>query len=199
MIVGLTGSFGSGKSTVAKILKSCGARIIDADAISHRVIRRGSLVYEKILKIFGSSILGKNGQIDRRKLAKIVFNDKPLLLRLNRAVQPPVVKIIRQELTAKKGILVLDAPLLIEAGLLRVVDKLIVVKINKKTQIARLMSHKKISRSDIIKRINAQMDLGKKVRLADFIIDNNGNIAYTKKQAKLIWKKLRLEEEQWKS
>ena len=193
VILGITGTFGSGKSTVANMFKSFGAELIDADKIAHRVIRPGSGIYKKIINAFSRSILKKNKSIDRRKIAKVVFKDKKLLQKLNQIIHPEVIKIIKNQICAStKGIVVLDAPLLIEAGLERLVDKLIVVSIHKKKQIERALKKASLSEADILKRIKAQIPLKDKIRLADFVIDNSGTIGKTRKQVasirRLVWK-----------
>lgn len=184
LILGLTGSFGSGKTTVAKILKSYGAKIIDADKIAHQVIRPGKPAYNKIVYAFGVRVLNKDKSINRHCLAQIVFNHHNLLVKLNSVVHPEVIKIIKGELKrVKKGVVVIDAPLLIETGLDKLVDKLIVVKINKSEQLARLGQKLGLVKRDIQLRINCQLPLEDKVRMADFVIDNSKTILQTKKQA----------------
>ena len=193
VILGVTGTFGSGKSTVANMFKSFGAELIDADKIAHRVIRPGSEIYKKIINAFSRSILKKNKTIDRKKIAKVVFKDKKLLQKLNRIIHPEVIKIIENQICAStKEIVVLDAPLLIEAGLERLVDKLIVVSIHKKKQIERALKKASLSEADILKRIKAQIPLKDKIRLADFVIDNSSTIGKTRKQVvsirRSVWK-----------
>jgi len=193
VILGITGTFGSGKSTVANIFKSLGAELIDADKIAHRVIRPGSEIYNKIINAFSRSILKKNKSIDRKKIAKLVFKDKKLLQKLNRIIHPEVIKIIKNQICAStKDVIVLDTPLLIEAGLERMVDKLIVVSIHKKKQIERALKKASLSEADILRRIKAQIPLKNKIRLADFVIDNSSTIGKTRKQVvsirRLVWK-----------
>ena len=167
IIIGLTGSFGSGKSTVAKIFSSYGARIIDADKIAHAFLRRGSKVYKKIISNFGAGVLGKNKEIDRRRLSAVVFNDKKSLGRLNAIIHPGVIRVIKAKINSlKKGVIILDAPLLLEAGLRNAVDKLIVVKINKDKQLSRLVKKTSLAKADILKRIKSQILLVVKARLA---------------------------------
>jgi dephospho-CoA kinase len=191
MVIGITGSFGSGKTTVAGIIASLGARVIDADSIAHRLMRPGTAIYRRILQTFGRNILGESRVIERKKLARIVFSSKAFLRKLNRIVHPEVIAVIRKEiLKSKKRILVLDAPLLIEAGLKKEVDVLIVVKSTRKKQIERLLKKGIYAKAEIIKRINSQMALSKKMRVADFIIDNNGSLENTRIQVKKIYRGL---------
>ncbi len=94
-VVGLTGSFGTGKTFVASVFKACGARVLDADAIAHDAIKRGMPAYERIVASFGRNVLGKGRNIDRKKLAEVVFADKTDLARLDRIVHPIVIQFIK--------------------------------------------------------------------------------------------------------
>jgi dephospho-CoA kinase len=191
LILGLTGSFGSGKSMVARMLKSGRNKIIDADKIAHRVLKQAD-VYKKISGIFGQEII-KNHSIDRARLGGSVFCNKRLLGKLQEIVHPKIIRIIREEIKEypDKDI-ILDAPLLIEVGLERLADKILVVKINREKQVQRLLSKTNLSRPDILKRIHAQVPLSTKVRMADFVIDNSGTLKETKEQVgkirRLLWK-----------
>jgi dephospho-CoA kinase len=194
IILGLTGSFGSGKTTVARIFKSSGAKIIDADRIAHRSIKPKGKIYKRIINIFGEDILTKNRTINRNKLADIVFNNKNLLKTLNKIMHPEVTRIIKSKIkTSKAKVIVLDAPLLIEAGLKNLVDKLIVVKIAKRKQIERIQHKTGLAKLDILKRIKSQISQNVKSRFANFVIDNSGSIKETKKQVETIRRSL------WKS
>jgi len=193
IVLGLTGSFGSGKTTVAGIFRSYGAKVIDADRIAHSVIRPGTGVYRAIANAFGRGIFKKNKSVNRKKLAAIVFNDLGSLKRLNKAVHPEVIRIIKKKISLiPSGIIVLDAPLLIEKGLEKIADKLIVVDITGQKQIERLQKKIGADKPDILKRIKAQIPLRDKVRLADFVIDNSGSKKGTRRQVqkirRLLWR-----------
>jgi len=193
IILGLTGSFGSGKTTVARIFKSFGAKIIDADRIAHSLIKPDTKIYKKITNTFGNDILNKDRSINRNKLANIVFNNKNLLKILNEIIHPEVAKIIKSKIkNSGSKIIILDAPLLIEAGLKNLVDKLIVVKIAKRKQIERIQHKIGLTKLDILKRIKSQISQNVKSRFANFVIDNSSTIEKTKKQAetirRLLWK-----------
>jgi len=193
IILGITGSFGSGKTIVAREFHSFGAKVINADKIAHKIVEPGTQIYKKTINVFGGVILKKNETINRDKLAKIVFNNKNSLNILNRIIHPEVIRIIKNQIKISPSkIIVLDAPLLIEAGLRKIVDKIVVVKISRKKQIQRIIKKTSLSKTDILKRIRHQMPLLDKIRLADFVIDNNGSIQETKKQVKNIWKKMNL-------
>jgi dephospho-CoA kinase len=193
LILGITGSFASGKTTVAKMFASSGAKLIDADKIARAVVKPGSTIYKRIIASFGKDILGKSKEIDRKKLSGIVFNNKNLLNRLNKIVHPEVIRIIKKQIETSKGkIIVLDAPLLIEAGLKGIVDKIIVVEITRKKQIQRAKFKTSLGRVDILKRIRSQIPQNVKSRFADFIIDNSDTLGQTRRQANEICKKLGL-------
>lgn len=194
IILGITGSLGSGKSTVAKMFRESGAAVIDADKIGHSLLKPGSRAYQKIIRHFREGILRRDGSIDRRKLASLVFKDEEKLKRLNRIMHPEIIRAIKTRVSSSKpGVLVLDAPLLIESGLQGLVDKLIVVKINRMKQLKRISLRKApLSDKQALRRIKAQMPLKDKIRLADFVIDNNGTLSQTRKQVgqirRLLWR-----------
>ena len=196
IVIGLTGSFGTGKSTVARMFKELGARVLDADTIAHNLIRPGRDSWRKIVRWFGPDILNRNQTINRDKLAKIVFRKRQDLRKLEEIIHPLVVREIAGRLgkienSRKDEIVVIDAPLLIEVGLAKKVDTLIVVKLNRIEQIARSLKQKGISRAQILKRIRSQLPLSKKIAIADYVIDNNGRKNDTRRQVKKIWEEIK--------
>jgi dephospho-CoA kinase len=173
------------------MFRALGAQTIDADEIAHAVINPGSKIYKRIIKLFGKEVRRKNKAINRSKIGRLVFNQKKLLRQLNRIVHPEVIRVIKRRLKRSRAkVIILDAPLLLEAGLKKMVDKLIVVKIDRKTQLERIMRKVSLSKQDILKRIKAQIPLRDKVRLADFVIDNRGRIKRTRRQVKKFWMQL---------
>jgi len=186
-IIGVTGVFGSGKSTVSRIFRSFGADIIDADRIAHRYLLPGAKAYKAIVNSFGRGVLKARRKIDRRKLARLVFSDRKSLNKLNSIIHPGVITQIKSGIKkAKKGIVVLDAPLLLEAGLKGLVDELVVVVVDRESLIRRLVKKTSLKKEDILKRIRSQIPLRKKKRAADFIIDNSGTIKKTSEQVKKV-------------
>ncbi|MFA5287411.1 MAG: dephospho-CoA kinase [Candidatus Omnitrophota bacterium] len=197
-VIGVTGIFGSGKSTVSAMLKSYGLKIIDADKIARRYLFPGTKTYKKILNYFGKGILKKNNKIDRKKLGELVFGNRQLLNKLNSIVHPKVIADIKEGIRkSKEKVVVLDAPLLIESGLRRVVDDLIVVIIERDELMRRLARRATLKRQEILKRIKSQIPQKVKSRLANFIIDNSGTINETKKQVKKMMEKI--EEGMWRN
>jgi len=188
-VIGLTGGFATGKSFVASIFASYGARVIDADRIAHRLTRKGTPAYRRIVRTFGPSILTRGGAIDRRKLAGVVFADRRKRLTLERIVHPGVVREIGRRITGARpdAVVVIDAPLLIEAGLERLVDRLVVVTASRERQIERGVKKFGMTREEARRRIAQQMPLALKARMADFVIRNNGTKPETKKQARKVW------------
>jgi len=188
LLIGVTGSFGSGKTTVARMFESHGALRIDADAIAGSLLKPGNAVYRRLIRNFGKAILKKGRrQIDQRKLSGIVFSHRSLLRKLNRIMHPEVIRSIKKIVrTCRNKIIILDAPLLIEAGLADFVDRLVVVKARRDRQIQRIRRKAGLSQDEILARIRAQMPLKNKVRLADFVIDNNASMVKTRKQVTLI-------------
>lgn len=191
MIIGLTGSFGSGKTTVARMFAKLGAYVVDADKIYHSLIRPGKSCYKKIVRRFGEDTLDGFGSIDRKKLSQIVFKDKSKLKLLNNITHPEIVKEIKGIVRSKKGrIVIIDAPLLIESGFYKEVDKIILVANKKEKQAERIKKERGLSAKDTLERIKAQAPFKKKLVFADFIIDNSGSKTKTLTQVKETWKKL---------
>ena len=190
MIIGITGSFGSGKTTVAKMFARLGAYAIDADKVYHFLIRRRENCYKKIVRYFGKDILTKSGQIDREKLGKIVFKDKTKLKLLNGITHAEVAKEIKRIVKSKKSkFIVIDAPLLIESGFHKEADRIILVANKKEDQVKRIRESRGLPAKEILKRIRMQMPFKEKLAFADFIIDNSGSRSDTLTQVREIWKK----------
>jgi dephospho-CoA kinase len=194
-VIGVTGSFGTGKTIVSRFFHEFGAIVLDADKIAHEALLAKNKTYNKIVKIFGERVLKKNGRIDRSRLGKVVFNNAALLKRLCAIVHPYVIKRISHDLKRIKArnpgaTIILDIPLLIEADLLDLVDKLIVVKLDIKKQIERWKKRTGLARDEVLRRIGAQMPMVKKVRFSDFVIDNSGTKGQTKRKVKRIWEQI---------
>ena len=197
-VVGITGGFKSGKTTVAHILSNLGARVIDTDKLAHRALLPGTETYRRIVKGFGKRILNDNGRIDRRKLARVVFNDSKRLKLLNNIIHPYVKKELKKKLLEMKRdnlntIVVVEVPLLFEAGMQQIMDKIIVVSASKNKQIERAKKDMSLSEDEIKKRIGVQMPMSKKKKLADLEVDNNGSIEKTKRQIEKIWEEIKKE------
>ncbi|HTZ11166.1 MAG TPA: dephospho-CoA kinase [Candidatus Margulisiibacteriota bacterium] len=191
IILGLTGSFGSGKTTVAKAFAALGASLIDADSLAHALLEERGAVYREVVSEFGEKILKKDKGIERKRLAAVVFAERSALKRLNGIMHPEIIRRLKSAIArSKKKIVILDAPLLLEARLKGLVDKLVVVDIGREKQVERLKKGRHFCERDILKRVKSQWPLRKKKSLADFIIDNNGSRSKTREQAVKIWRQL---------
>lgn len=189
-IIGITGHMGSGKTTVAGLFKQLGAKVIDADKIVNRLLKKRR-IKKDIVANFGKGILAR-GEIDRKKLSEIVFSDTKSLKVLQDIIHPIVIKVIREDikrLTTRNGVFVIDAPLLIESGLHKEMDKVVVVKTTSKTRLARC-ARRGFAIGNVKKRLRTQMPLGQKVKYADYIIPNDGTLSETRKKTIDIWKEL---------
>ncbi|MHC2994362.1 MAG: dephospho-CoA kinase [Candidatus Atribacteria bacterium] len=197
LIVGLTGGIVSGKSTVAKMFKDLGAKIVDADELGHKVILPHKPAWEKIIKLFGKDLLKEDLKIDRRKLGDIVFSNKKLLKKLNEITHSEIIKLIKKEIKSikdktdkKDDILIIDAALIYETKIDNLMDKIIVVYIDKTEQIKRLVKRDNLSAEEALKRIKSQMPIKEKIRFADYIIDNSNSLDKTREQVETIWQNL---------
>lgn len=186
MIIGLTGGIASGKSTVASMLRKMGIVIIDADVEARLAVKKGELAYNQIIKVFGHELIMADGEIDRQKLGSIIFHNDQKRLLLNQIVHPEVRKRMSKlkEVAIEKGanLVILDIPLLFESKLTDMVDKTILVYVDRRIQVERLMERNGLSYQEAEARINVQMPLSEKISLADAIIDNNGSLIETKRQ-----------------
>jgi len=187
LVLGLTGTIGSGKSTVARMFKTKDSLLIDADKLAHDSFRIGSSVYKQVVAYFGEGILRPDKRIDRAKLAAIAFVNKAALIKLNKIVHKAVIAEIKRLVKdSGKKLVILDAALLIEAGLKKMVDKLVVVKAGRQQQILRSQRRLGLSKDEVSQRMKYQISQSAKLRLADFIIDNSGLISKTRKQVSEI-------------
>ncbi|WP_251549526.1 dephospho-CoA kinase [Neobacillus muris] len=186
LMIGLTGGIASGKSTVSNMFKELGITVIDADVEARLAVQQGEPAYKLIVSEFGEDILLENGEIDRPKLGSIIFYDSALRQRLNEITHPEVRKRMAQQmqeavLNGEKAV-VLDIPLLFEGKLTHMVEKTILVYVDAETQLKRLMNRNPLSKDEAKARIQSQMPLSEKVKLADAVIDNTGTIESTKQQ-----------------
>ncbi|MBA7543684.1 Dephospho-CoA kinase [subsurface metagenome] len=197
LIIGLTGGIVGGKSTVASMFKDLGAKIVDADKLGHSVILPHKPAWKKITRLFGKDILQNDLTINRGKLGKIVFTNQALLKKLNKITHPEIIKLIERKIHLAKDktqnqekILIIDAALIYEAKIDRLMDKIIVVYINENEQVKRLIKRNNLSKEEALQRIKSQMPMKEKVKMADYVIDNSNSLDETKKQVEKIWKKL---------
>ncbi len=178
IIIGLTGGIGMGKSTVSNMFEEAGIPVIDADAITLQLQAKGKKCYNEIVKHFGLGILKENREIDRGKLAAIVFKDQDERAILNKIIHPRVRQVaMEQLLDLDDSIIVIDVPLLFEAKFDELVDKIMVVFTSEEIQIERICKRNKKMTPELAKlRINAQLSISEKIKEADYLIDNSGTI-----------------------
>ncbi|CAK7043439.1 MAG: Dephospho-CoA kinase [Peptostreptococcus russellii] len=191
--IGLTGNIACGKSSVSKELEKRGIHIIDADLISREIYKNEDVMME-MRKFFYDAI--DNGEINRKKLAELVFYNEDKLKKLNQITHKKIKSIIEERLSKyqeKNEIAVVDAALLYEAGFEDMVDKVIVVYCDEKEQLKRVMLRDNLSKDEATKRINSQMSQEKKIKRADYIIDNS----YTREDLKDNVIKLMLKIRAW--
>ena len=202
IIVGLTGSVGTGKSTATNFFRELGAYIIDWDELAREVIRPQLRAWKEIVDYFGKDFLNEDLTINRQELAEIVFSDREKVAKLNQIVHPEVFKEderITNEIKSldPDALIIKDIPLLFELTRPVLVDKIVVVSASEQTQLRRL-EEKGMSREDAQSRIKSQLPLEEKIKSADFVINNDGPLEETKKQVEEIYSLLRKGEQHGK-
>lgn len=184
LVIGLTGGIASGKSTVSAMFADMGITVIDADIEARLAVEPGEKAYNDIVSYFGSGILEEDGAINRQKLGSIIFNNEDKRLLLNSIVHPAVRERMAQKRvlaeTANEKAIVMDIPLLFESKLTELVEKTILVYVDERTQLERLMKRNGFSEAEALSRIKSQMPLKDKVTLSDAVIDNGGSIEQTR-------------------
>lgn len=191
MILGLTGGIACGKTTISNMFKKNGIEVVDADVVAREVLELPEVLKE-IRETYGD-IIFENDKLDRKKMRDIIFNNKDNIKKLNSIVHPKVIKVFQDEYNKKKlkeDVIVFDIPLLFEVGLEKFCDKILVVYVKEEVQIERIMRRDGSSRELAKKIIDAQMNLGEKIKLADYIIENSGTIDELEKKIKLILSKI---------
>jgi dephospho-CoA kinase len=194
--VGLTGGFASGKSFVGEVFRELGCHLIKADELGHQVLEPGGAGYDAAVREFGPGILDSGGAIDRRKLAALVFDKPERLAILNRIVHPPVIR-REEELIAglatrdPHGIAIVEAAILIETGSHKRFDRLVLAVCSREQQIERAMRRDELTLEQVLARLERQMPLDEKRKLADYVIDTSGSKEDTRRQVKSVYESLR--------
>lgn len=182
-VIGITGGIASGKSTVCQYLEALGYPVIDSDAISRRLSQKGNSIYTAILKTFGEEYFLADGELDRKKLGALIFEDSEARELLNSVTHPLIVEEIKNLLEKiKENIIFLDIPLLFEAKLWHLCDTILCVYTDLDTQLHRLIERDNITRELALKKIASQMSLEIKKDQSDYVIDSSGSILSTRKQ-----------------
>ncbi|MGZ9146142.1 MAG: dephospho-CoA kinase [Nitrospira sp.] len=196
ILVGLTGGVATGKSTVAKMFRRCGAVVIDADQLAREVVQPNKPAWRDIVHTFGTGVLNPDRTINRPALGSLVFSHPRKRRQLERIIHPRVAR-EQQRLTRRaarfdpSAVVIYDVPLLFEAGIDTRVDKIVVVTADRETQMARLSKRNGLSRSEALRRIRSQLPMNRKCRLADFVLDGTKDTRRLTQDVAKICKDLR--------
>ena len=196
MIIGLTGSIASGKSTVSEMLKEKGFPIVDADKIARLVVEPGTSVIKEIAEHFGNEVINEDGSLNREKLGERIFKNAEDREKLNSIIHPAIRnEMIRQKehwITKGANTVIMDIPLLFESKLESFVEKIIVVSVTPEIQKQRLIARNSLSEQEAVNRISSQLPMVEKEAGANAVINNNGTIEETRKQVESILEKWEL-------
>ncbi|KAF5826803.1 dephospho-CoA kinase [Dunaliella salina] len=195
LLVGLTGGIASGKSTVSKALREEGQAVVDCDAIAHAVTARGRWGFKRIVRAFGADCLTPEGEIDREKLGRLIFNSPVERRKLNAATHLPVgmelLRLVLWHWTKCTRVLYIDMPLLFETGAYKWMARNVVVLVDQDMQVSRLQARDQITTEAALSKVKAQMPVESKAARADHVIDNRGSVEQTKSQVSSLVQKLR--------
>jgi dephospho-CoA kinase len=190
----VTGGIACGKSSVSRMLKDLGARVVDADVLARRVVEPGKPAYRDIVKTFGKQVLKPDGTLDRKRLGRIVFSDGDKLRQLNQITHPRIASAAKREIArhrrSRAPLVVYDAALLVEKGWHRGLDGLVVVSVPERVQLQRMMQRDGFSKKEAMQRIRSQLPQSAKLKVADHVIDNSGTPDQTRQQVRHLWQDL---------
>jgi len=189
-VFGLTGNIGSGKSTVAAMLREAGIPVLDADRISKEVTAPGGRAYDAVVQAFGREIVRDDGSIDRKRLGEIVFSDPASRERLERISHPRILEAMKEAIAGleREGhrAAVVEATLIHESGRKGLFEAVISVTCDRETSISRLAARDGMSRGQAEARLRAQMDAARKADASDYVIDNSGTLYETRSQVERL-------------
>ncbi|MBB6691204.1 dephospho-CoA kinase [Cohnella xylanilytica] len=193
MNIGLTGGIATGKSTVSQMLERRGAALVDADRIAREVVEPGQAPLRQIAERFGQAVLNEDGTLNRRKLGQIVFSDEAERKALEAITHPAIRALMRERMERLEAerpdrLVVVDVPLLFESKLQSLFEQVLVVYVPRSVQLTRLMERDGLAEEEARKRLDAQMDIEDKKRLADYVIDNSAGLAETEEQLERFWR-----------
>ena len=194
LIIGITGSIGSGKSSVARMMRKFGAAVIDTDKLAHAVYKPGTEAYNDVVLAFGKNILSPSGKIDRKALAAIVFQDVSALKKLNAITHPrtleSVCKLLNKYVRKNVDVIVIEAPLLVEAGWKGLADEVWVVAAGKSAIKQRLYKQRRLTEADVASRMKGRYSQVKLIKYADVVIQNDGSKEALQVQVTRQWNRL---------
>ena len=190
LLVGLTGGIGSGKSTVARLLERHGAILIDADALAREAIARGTLGFDRVVEAFGTEVVAPDGNLDRARLASLVFSDPERKAVLESIVHPEVARRFTELVESHRGtadVVVYVTPLLVELGLAPAFDVVVVVTASPHLRVSRVASDRGLSPEDVRGRMATQASDEQRAEVANVLIDNDGTLAELERQVDRLW------------
>jgi len=191
LVIGLTGSIGTGKSEAARHLEALGASVISADQVGHEAYIPNTEAWEQVVATFGRDILQEDSEIDRRKLGAIVFSDPGQLEKLNAIMHPRMARMVADKIEVLRGqgvdVVVVEAALLFEAGWDSLVEEVWVTDSPEDIVIGRLKERNGLSEEEAHKRIHSQMDRAERLERSDVVIDNSGDMAGLESAIKELW------------
>ena len=193
LLVGLTGGIGSGKSTVARLLERRGAVVIDADQLAREAVARGTSAFDRVVDTFGRGVLKPDGDLDRVRLAAIIFSDPERRAALEAIVHPEVARRFGErveELRDSGRVVVYVSPLLVELGLAPAFDVVVIVTASPHLRVSRVASDRGLSPDDVRARMAAQAADEQRMEVADVLVDNDGSLADLEPQIDRLWSDL---------
>jgi dephospho-CoA kinase len=194
-VVGVTGGIGSGQSSVCQILSKLGCKVIDVDKKAKQIISKDRSLQKELIKTFGNEIFYKDGQLNRRLLASIAFQDEEKTQKLNRLVHPRMVSEVIEEMenarfSQKYPLIVIDAALVYEISIEQMFDSIIVVYTSLKNRIDRVMKRDGLTKDEILARVRRQIPLEEKKKWAEYVVDNDGSLEDLEKQTRKIFEEI---------
>lgn len=195
LLLGVTGGIGSGKSTVASMLKEKGVPTVDFDILAREVVEPGKKAFNDIVDYFGSRVVADDGTLDRKRLSKIVFGDGDERKKLESFTHPPIFEAFSTRINAISkdhpgGVIQVVIPLLLEANLQHLFDRILVVYVPREIQLKRLVDRDKITDEGAVLIMKSQIPLDEKIKFADFVVDNSSTLDKTREQVEDVWNAL---------
>ncbi len=193
-VIGLTGGIGSGKSTVSQFLAELGAIILDADKVGHEAFKPNTRTWQEVVAAFGKQIITPSGEIDRKKLGGIVFSDPASLIRLNQIMHPRMYDMMKAKIEEYRrqgvDVVVLEAAILIEANWTSLVDEVWVTVASETTVLKRLKKQRGLEEEQTLARIRSQLSAEERMKRADVVINNDGDLDEVKAKVRELWERL---------